>query len=126
VIAGLCAPPGTMALNLPSAPPGGSSEELFRRNADPGIGDRELNRVCQVAGLERGRGMGRMRINPMQNLTSCDSLCRVAPVFEGVPVALLHEIGHRQHRLVAIADKMQSGDVDPEPLEKFLAAIKTA
>lgn len=42
------------------------------------------------------------------------------------PVALLHEIRHRQHRLVAIADKMQSGEVDPEPLEKFLAAMKTA
>jgi hypothetical protein len=42
------------------------------------------------------------------------------------PVALLHEIRLRQHRLVAIADKMQSGGVNPEPLEKFLAAMKTA
>jgi hypothetical protein len=42
------------------------------------------------------------------------------------PVALLHEIRHRQRRLVAIADKMQSGEVEPEPLEKFLAALKTA
>ena len=42
------------------------------------------------------------------------------------PVALLHEIRHRQHRLVAIADKIQSGEVESEPLEKFLAAMKTA
>src|SRR5262245_16080694 len=42
------------------------------------------------------------------------------------PVALLHEIRHRQHRLVAIADKAQGDAGEKEPLEKFLAALKTA
>ena len=42
------------------------------------------------------------------------------------PVTLLHEIRQRQHRLVAIADRGQSDEVASEPLEKFLAALKTA
>jgi hypothetical protein len=42
------------------------------------------------------------------------------------PVSLLHEMRQRQHRLVAIADRGQSDEVAPEPLEKFLAALKTA
>jgi hypothetical protein len=42
------------------------------------------------------------------------------------PVALLHEIRQRQQRLVAIADKTQSAELESEPLEKFLAALKTA
>jgi hypothetical protein len=42
------------------------------------------------------------------------------------PVALLHEIRHRQRRLVAIADKARSEEAEPESLDKFLAALKTA
>jgi hypothetical protein len=42
------------------------------------------------------------------------------------PLALLHEIRQRQQRLVAIADKAQSAEAASEPLEKFLAALKTA
>ena len=42
------------------------------------------------------------------------------------PVALLHEIRHRQRRLVAIADKARTDEGDAQPLETFLAALKTA
>jgi hypothetical protein len=42
------------------------------------------------------------------------------------PVALLHEIRHRQRRLVMLADKARIEEGEPEPLEKFMAALKTA
>jgi hypothetical protein len=42
------------------------------------------------------------------------------------PVSLLHEIRHRQRRLVMLADKARIEEEEPEPLEKFMAALKTA
>jgi hypothetical protein len=42
------------------------------------------------------------------------------------PVALLHEIRHRQRRLVAIADKAGSEEGESGSLESFLAALRTA
>lgn len=42
------------------------------------------------------------------------------------PVSLLHDIRHRQRRLVTLADKARIEEQEPEPLEKFMAALKTA
>ena len=42
------------------------------------------------------------------------------------PVALLHEIRYRQRRLVMLGDKARIEEGEPEPLEKFMAALKTA
>jgi hypothetical protein len=42
------------------------------------------------------------------------------------PVSLLHEIRHRQRRLVMLADQARIEEGEPEPLDKFLAALKTA
>jgi len=42
------------------------------------------------------------------------------------PVSLLHEIRHRQRRLVMLADNARIEEGEPEPLEKFMAALKTA
>jgi hypothetical protein len=42
------------------------------------------------------------------------------------PVSLLHEIRHRQRRLVMLADKTRIEEGEPEPLDKFMAALKTA
>jgi len=42
------------------------------------------------------------------------------------PVSLLHDIRHRQRRLVMLADKARIEDGEPEPLEKFMVALKTA
>jgi hypothetical protein len=42
------------------------------------------------------------------------------------PVSLLHEIRHRQRRLVMLADKARTEEGEPEPLDKFMAALKTA
>ena len=42
------------------------------------------------------------------------------------PVSLLHDIRHRQRRLVMLADKARIEEGEPEPLEKFMVALKTA
>jgi hypothetical protein len=42
------------------------------------------------------------------------------------PVALLHEIRYRQRRLVMLGDKARIEEGEPEPLEKFMAALRTS
>jgi hypothetical protein len=43
-----------------------------------------------------------------------------------LPPRLLHEIRRRQRRLVMLADNARIEEVEPQPLEKFMAALKTA